>query len=541
MLNILIVDDEPLERQGIRLILEKYRPEDQVVGEAGDGEEAVQIATRVKPDVILLDIRMPGLDGMEVTKILRPILPDTRMVVITAYGEFNYAKKAVSLGISDYLLKPVDTQELLILLDRLETEVLTERKSKEEMKRLQETLNDALPLIRVGFVMDLINGSLANPEEVFTRAEFLGIHQPLRLAMHVWIDEQIGNTTYHSELEYQVLQKQVGDIIQKIFQNWKGALTAPVGSGQFVILLPFNNEEEPQMIREIGQKIGDDICSRVRIKTNATVTIGIGRAVNNAVGIIRSHQEALTAGEFRLIYGGDQVIHADDVTTPHDSGIFLEQGNEKGIAMTIRMGDWEKTKQHFQFFWADMPPENRYNAGDIRMKLLEVSALASRAAVEGGVKAEDISALKMPSDQDAITAQSLLKIYDHVLDWLGELVSRVRSSRDFRNNSLIEKAVHYMEENHPNELSLEDVAHQVYLSPCYFSRLFKQVKGWSFSEYLTQIRMEEARRLLVNTDFQVSEIASRVGYRDARYFSQVFKRNEGCTPISYRRDNIKYN
>jgi two-component system response regulator YesN len=121
------------------------------------------------------------------------------------------------------------------------------------------------------------------------------------------------------------------------------------------------------------------------------------------------------------------------------------------------------------------------------------------------------------------------------------LVSRVRSSRDFRNTSLIEKAVRYMEENHPHELSLEDVARQVYLSPCYFSRLFKQVKGWSFSEYLTQIRIEEARRLLVNTDFQISEIASRVGYRDARYFSQVFKRNEGCTPITYRRENMRYN
>ena len=105
--------------------------------------------------------------------------------------------------------------------------------------------------------------------------------------------------------------------------------------------------------------------------------------------------------------------------------------------------------------------------------------------------------------------------------------------------SLVEKAVRYIEENFHLGLSLEDVAQQVYLSPCYFSRLFKQVKGWSFSEYLTQVRMEEARRLLINTDCQISEIASRIGYRDARYFSQVFKRNEGCTPISYRRDALK--
>lgn len=541
MLKIMIVDDEPLERQAIRLILERYRPKDQLVGEAGDGEEAVQIASKTKPDVILLDIRMPGLDGMEVAAILRPILPETRMVIISAHGEFHYAKKAVALGISDYLLKPVDTEEMMKLLDRLELEVAGDRESKEEMERLRATLKDVMPLIRVGFVMDLVNGSLTNTEEVKNRRKFLGIHQPLRLAFHIWIDDLSGNKNYRSEIEHQILQKQVSDTIQEAISNWPGVLSVPVGSGQFVVLLPFSEEEEESRIREIGQKLGEDICCAVRTKTNTTVTVGLGRGAKNAVGLARSHAEALTAGEFRLIYGGDQAIHADDVTTPHESGLTLEQGNEKGMAAAIRMGDWEKTKQHFTALWSDLPTEQQLNVADVRMKLLEISALASRSAVEGGVKSEEIASLNIPSDIAMISMNSLAKIHDHTLAWLSDLVARVRSSREFRNATLVEKAVHFVEENFHQELSLEDVAQQVYLSPCYFSRLFKQVKGWSFSEYLTQVRMEEARRLLINTDYQISEIASRVGYRDARYFSQVFKRNERCTPISYRRDTTKFN
>ncbi|MGI6685745.1 MAG: response regulator [Bacillota bacterium] len=541
MLRIMIVDDEPLERQGIKLILETYRPQDQIVGEAGDGEEAIQVATRVKPDVILLDIRMPGLDGIEVAKILRPILPDTRIVVISAHSEFSYAKKAVALGTSDYLLKPVDTEEMIDLLDHLEAEVSEERESKEEMERLRTMLKDAMPLIRVGFVMDLINGSLTNDEEVNSRAKFLGIHQPLRLALHIWIDDLSGLKTYRSELEHQILQKKVSDAIQEAINDWPGALLVQIGSGQFVILLPFKADEEEGVIRENSQKLGDHICCVVRTRTKATVTVGLGRPAKNAAGLARSHTEALTAGEFRLIYGGDQAIHADDVTTPHEKGLLLEQGNEKGMAMAIRMGDWEKTKQHFLALWADMPKEQMLSAADIRMKLLEVSALASRSAIEGGVKVEEITSLSIPTDKEISFLNSLPKIHEQVLSWLGELVGRVRSSREFRNASLVEKAVHYMEENFQMELSLEDVAQQVYLSPCYFSRLFKQVKGWSFSEYLTQVRMEEARRLLINSDLQISEIAARVGYRDARYFSQVFKRNEGCTPISYRRDGMKIN
>lgn len=537
----MIVDDEPLERQGIRLILEMYRPGDRVVGEAGDGEEAVKIAAAVQPDVILLDIRMPGLDGMEVARILRPILPNTRLVIVTAHSEFAYAKKAVPLGISDYLLKPVDTQEMMKLLDRLEIQVAEERESKEEMERLRAALQDAMPLIRVGFVMDLVNGSLTNGEEVKTRAKFLGIHQTLRVAFHVWIDNLSGHKTYRSELEHQILQKQVGDAIQASVQHWPGSLTVPVGSGQFVVLLPFSEEEEESRIREVSQKLGDEICCTVRTRTNATVTVGMGRPAKDEAGLARSHGEALAAGEFRLMYGGDQAIHADDVTTPHDPALLLEQGNEKGMAMAIRMGDWETTRQHFLALWTDLPAEQKLNAADIRMKLLEVSAIASRAAIEGGVKPEEITSLSIPSDKEIMSMNSLSKVHEHSLAWLGELVGRVRASREFRNASLVEKAVRFVEENYHQELSLEDVARQVYLSPCYFSRLFKQVKGWSFSEYLTQVRMEEARRLLVNTDCQISEIATRVGYRDARYFSQVFKRNEGCTPISYRRDAGKYN
>ncbi|ATW25890.1 response regulator [Candidatus Formimonas warabiya] len=541
MLNILIVDDEPLERQGIRLILETYRPGDRIVGEAGDGEEAVRIATAVKPDVVLLDIRMPGLDGMEVARLLRPALPDTRLVVVSAYGEFNYAKKAVGLGISDYLLKPVDTQEMIKLLDRLDAQVASERESKEEMERLRATLQDVMPLIRVGFVMDLVNGSLTNAEEVTNRAKFLNIHQTLRLALHVWIDNLSGHKTYRSELEHQILQKQVGDAIQAAINQWPGALMVPVGSGQFVVLLPAEDAEEEQALREASQKLGEEICCAVRSGTTATVTVGMGRPAKGPSGLARSHAEALAAGEFRLLYGGDQAIHADDVTTPHDSGILFEQGNEKGMAMAIRMGDWERTKQHFLALWTDFPLEQKLNGADVRMKLLEISAMASRAAVEGGVKPEEVTSLNIPSDKEINSMNSVALIQEHALSWLGELVGRVRASREFRNASLVEKAVRFVEENYHQELSLEDVAHQVYLSPCYFSRLFKQVKGWSFSEYLTQVRMEEARRLLLNTDCQISEIAARVGYRDARYFSQVFKRNEGCTPISYRRDAVKYN
>ena len=226
-----------------------------------------------------------------------------------------------------------------------------------------------------------------------------------------------------------------------------------------------------------SQKLGD-ICCLVRSKTKATVTVGLGRAALNAGGLARSHAEALAAGEFRLIYGGDQAIHADDVTAPRDPGLFWNRATK--VWHGHRMGDWEKTKQHFLALWEDLPKGEKLNTADIRMKLLEISALASRSAVEGGVKAEEITALSIPTDKEITFMDSLTKLHEQVLSWLRDIVNLVRSSREFRNASLVEKAVRYIEENFHLELSLEDVAQQVYLSPCYFSRLFKQVKGGAF-------------------------------------------------------------
>lgn len=539
MLNVLIVDDEPLERQAIRMILDTCRSNYRVVGEAADGEQALYLARYLKPDVILLDIRMPILDGMEVARILRPELPATRFVIVSAYGEFDYARQAVALGISQYLLKPVDTQELVELLDRLNEEVLGERKSRQEMEKLRATLQDVMPLIQVGFVMDLINGSLTNEAEVRTRAQFLGIHSIPRAAMHVWIDNLSGQHTYLSELESQILQKQVGDCIQEAVKEWPGTMVVPMGNGRYVVLLCAVETADDRVIRETSQGLGDKICAMVRSRTKITVTVGLGRPSKGPGGLARSHEEALAAGEYRFLYGGDQAIHADDVMSPQDSRILLEEGSEKGMALSIRMGDWEKSKQYLMSLWGNFSAKGKFNAADVRMKLLEITALASRAAVEAGVAPDEVAFFSVPSSREITSPEALASIQGQYLAWLSELVARVRASREFRNASLVDKAVRYVDDNYHQELSLEDAARQVFLSPCYFSRLFKQVKGWSFSEYLTQVRMEEAKKLLVNTDLMISEVATRVGYRDARYFSQVFKKMAGTTPGNFRRDASK--
>ncbi len=535
MIKVMIVDDEPLQRQYIRMILEEFSNSYKIVAEADNGEEAVEMASQFRPDIVFLDIRMPGLDGIEVARRLRVSQPEARIVIVSAYGEFHYAQQAVSLGMAEYLLKPVDSDEIISLAERLSDEITEEREKEKELEDVKAALADSLPLIKVGFVMDLINGYLSDDSEMNSRAEFLGIHSPLRLVMNIWVDNLTTHNNFRSELERQIVQRQVSELIAKSLQAWPQNLFISLGNGQFTVILAASDDIEDTYLKTMGMRLGEQVCKTVRDESSSTVTVGVGRPGHGPHGIARSHREAVVASEYRVLYGGDQPIHADDVEASSEYANVLKQGYEKNLVMAVCMGDWDRTIRSFLSLWSEYISDDE-NISRIRIKISDICTVVIRSAVDSGIDFEGLEDSRMQLERQLAKETSLETMKEKVVNWLNELVGRIRTSREFRNVNLIDKAVRYMEENYHQEIGLDDVAKQVYLSTCYFSRLFKQVKGWSFTEYLTHVRMEEARKLLANTDYSVAEIAMRVGYRDARYFSQVFKKHSGKTPGSYRRD-----
>lgn len=535
MIKVMIADDEPLQRQYLAMILADYPDDYQVVAEAEHGEEALNLAMQHKPDVIFMDIRMPGFDGIEVSRRLRINMPSTRVVIVSAYGEFHYAQQAVGLGMAEYLLKPVDSEEILNLMKRLSDEIEAERAQKAELEETKLALADSLPFIKIGFVMDLINGSLNDENEMNSRAAFLGVQHHLRLAINIWMDNLTTQHNFRSELEKQIVQRQVTEVIEETLTAWPEHFFISLGNGQFTVLLAANNEVEDNYLKMMAIKLSDQICKAVRDKTSSTVTVGIGRAGHGPSGIARSHREAVVASEYRVLYGGDQPIHADDVEATSEYRNVLKQGYEKNLVMAVCMGDWERTVRSFLSLWSEYINDSE-QISSVRLKILEICTAVVRASIDSGIDQAKLEESYLNLERQISRETNMDMMKEKVVNWLNELVSRVRTSLEFRNVNLIDKAVRYIEENYHQEIGLEDVAKRVYLSTCYFSRLFKQVKGWSFTEYLTHVRMEEARKLLTNTSYSVAEIATRVGFREARYFSQVFKKHTGKTPGGYRRD-----
>ncbi|MGI6285767.1 response regulator [Neomoorella humiferrea] len=532
-LKILLVDDEPLERQALRFILSRERPHYQVAAEAGNGLEAVELADALKPDVVFLDIKMPGMDGLAAGRKIRALLPESRLVFVSAYGEFDYAREAVSLGASKYLLKPVDGEEMIKLLDELAADILAARRRRQETARLKEALEEMKPLIRLGFIMDLLNGNIT-ANEAESRALFLGITSLPRLAILVDIDNFADLARDGAEIERQLLKQRVKESIEKEAAVWPGSLVAPVSGDEFAVLLPLDRLTGEGDVRREAVALGEAICRRVRRETGATVTVGIGRPVADITELARSYAEAAAAAEYRLLYGGDQVIHADDVAARSRARRFLPDRAEQELAQAIRMGDGELVQRLAGGILMELTIKEE-SPSLIKMKILELVALATNAALEAGADAEIVSNLTLAASGEFLHLDNLADVRRRILERLVDLVNQVASSRERRNTVLIERACRFIEANFHRDLTLEEVAQQVYLSPCYFSRLFKQVKGQNFIDYLTRVRLGAAKELLLNTELPVAAIAERVGYHDARYFGQVFKKQEGYTPGVFRK------
>ncbi|MGB9662287.1 MAG: response regulator [Moorellaceae bacterium] len=534
MLRLLVVDDEPLERQAIRYLLEKMRPQYQVVAEGRDGAEAVTLGQQVRPDVVLMDIKMPVMDGLEAGKLLRDLLPDTRVIFVTAYDEFSYAQEAIALGASQYLLKPVAGEELVSLLDGLAEEIERERRAKEENQKLRVALEEMMPLIRLGFVMDLIAGHIG-PEEIRARAEFLGLRRLPNLVMLVAVDSSSDRTDRMSEVEWQLLKKRVLRIIEDTVSSWPEAVVVPGLKDEFILVLPGDHLADRQAVRKAALLLGEKICASIRRLTPLTVTVGIGRPADNPFSLARSYAEAAAAAEYRILYGGDQVIHADDVTVLPRSRQPFASPSEEQLALSIRLGDKEGAWRHLNQVMAEVMIRQEVRPPVLKMKFLELISLTARSALEAGADPEEIAEITLAGSSEFMSLESLAEVQAKIGEKLSILVAKVIEAREQRNTSLIDKAAMFIQKNYHRDLSLEEVAQHVHLSPCYFSRLFKQMKGENFIDYLTRIRLEAAKDLLKNTDLSVAEIAERVGYRDPRYFGQVFKKQEGCTPTAFRK------
>jgi two-component system response regulator YesN len=531
MVTLMIADDEPLERQALQLIIQQQCPAIQVIGETGDGHSAAEIAAAQKPDIVVMDIRMPGMNGLEAAKIIRAGLPNTRIIMLTAFDEFTYAKQALTIGAVEYLLKPVRPRDIVSTLNSTLEKVSELRAKQAEEKKLRKNIESAIPFIQMSFVYDLISGAIRNRDNLRERCRFLGLEVEPRVALIVDIDHFKQLTFQATELEKQMIKQQVYQHICRTVGE--AALVTPFESDNLIALLCFTDRVDKKFVENSARETAADIQECIHRELNIGVTIGIGNYYSDPREINKSYLEARDAERQRFYLGDKQIIHIKDVPYLSNSPFNYSFHYERTVLDKVRCGDRQQAKEKLHELLNGIFA-SKASIETVKACVLELLIVLSRSAVEGGANLEQLTLLNFSCIDQLTACSNKYQVEEWLLGALDEFMDNMLANRTSTNLRMINSACDYIIKNCKKNVSLEEVAKTVHLSPFYFSRLFKQEKGYNFVDFLTQVRIDKAKKLLQNPDYTAVRIAAEVGYQDASYFSRVFRQATGMTPNQYR-------
>ncbi|WP_378954839.1 response regulator [Pelosinus sp. sgz500959] len=531
MYKLLIAEDEQLERQALRFIIEKNITNIQVVGETGDGVSAIHISESEKPDIVLMDIRMPGINGLEAAKAIRDLLPDTVIIMLTAMEEFSYAKEALTIGAAQYLLKPVRPDDLIRVLSGITVKIGEARAKKEEEIRLRKSVEEAIPFIQMSFVYDLISGNIKEIAQFRERSRFLGIKIDFGVALVIDVENFKQLTDSDTELEKQILKQRIYQLVCNVV-NERG-LVSPFSSDKLVILLGFKENYTPEFIKDDVHKTATMIREAILNVLNISIRIGIGRYYNNPLELHKSYLEAINAEQQRFFIGDSQIIHVEDIPYLSKGPFNYPFHYERAVLDKVRSGDRKQARKALRELLNEIF-ESKASMETVKACVLELLVVLSRAAVEGGANLDQLTLLNFKGISGLNSCHSKEQVEQWMLDSLDSFMDNMLKNRSSINVRVINKACDYITENCHRNISLEEVAQTVHLSHFYFSRLFKQEKGYNFVDFITKVRVDRAKVMLQDPDYTVVQIATEVGYQDASYFCRVFRHATNMTPKQYR-------
>jgi len=548
MPGLLVVDDEDIVRRTILNVVEGSGLDLHPMEEARTGQEAVTVAQRLRPSIILMDVRMPGMNGLEATRAIRGLVPEAKVIILSAYDEFSFSQEALRLGAVDYLLKPVRPGVLVEALSRIQAQLQQEQDDQNTAAVVKTRLEAALPLVESRLVHDMIRRA-APPKEIAAQLQdYLGVEVGWPAVMIVEVDRPAETEEGDDRPANGLLR----DIVQRALSGQPGAPrsgTAAIPAPRWAGLAPRwagLAQDGPRTVvavvsaegelasTEALRALGHRIRAAVEAGAPVTATVTIGRRYPTLDLVHVSYAEALRAQWLKLSLGGNAVIHIDDarkvspLTRPYPVAL------ERALIHQVRLGQFAACRDLLSQL-VDYLLEIPYDPPEmIHTRFVELIALISRAVIETG--ASSIRVLQISHER--VMALNGLRSGPELKDWTIETLAALRQEISFKEQSdqAVERALHFMDENfHRADLQLKEVAAAAHVSPSHLAHLLRTHVGASYVKYMTLLRMEEGKRLLAETDVKVAAIAARVGYDDPAYFYRVFRREVGVTPAQYRR------
>jgi two-component system response regulator YesN len=531
MYRILLADDEGIMLESLKTIIMSNFADECMIDMAKTGRTVIEKAEEFRPDIVFMDIQMPGINGIDAIREIRKFNTSAIFIVVTAYDKFDYAKNALSLGVQDYLTKPVSKKTIIDVLIKAMGQVDSEKKKRSENLKIKEKFDSVIPMIESGLVNTLLFQE-NDPETAKDYKSLLEITQDYGFVVIVQYGIWNENGTFENAVGMSVKAQSFYPEFREIVKGFFDCTVGPIMGNKIVLLVPAAEREftyeERTLIVERSRNMMHKLDSRIDVKFKA----GIGD-IKPFAELRDSYEEALKS----LAGTGTRVAQFQDVPNKPYYEENYPKETEDLLFRCIEKADITGTKNAANSFFDWMVTNYDGHMDDIRLKCLEFVLFAEREVFTKGVMQYSFLYRK-----DYLHAIEEVNDYDELRQWfiskLTQACTNIAGKPKAMTDSVVTKAKKYIDENYRKDLSLDEVSKIVNISPYYFSKLFKEETGENFIEYVTAARIRGAKELLEDPKYSIKEVCVMSGYSDPNYFSRIFKKYEGVTPSEYR-ENLK--
>ncbi|MDL2263688.1 response regulator [Synergistaceae bacterium OttesenSCG-928-I11] len=532
-IRLLIVDDEPNTLDGLQTAVDWHTLGIGRVASANNGKAALDLVETFVPHIILTDISMPVMDGIELSHKVAKHYPACKIVFITGYCEIDYLKTAFKNGVLDYLLKPIDLEELYTTMGRIISSVKKEASDSVYRTRLEEAMRVNLPVMRNHFFNLVLDGRLYDRGQIQAKINDLSLLLPLEALYSVFclklgdplpdrIDAGFSDGLVELGLIELALEITSREHVAHCFRK-----TDEI----YILLVKFPDHAGD--LDERMDHIARTLISSCNEQLGMNLTIGLGEWVESFERIRFSYWRALQAVKQSYFTGKNQIIYLDKSTAYKTPDDYVGLGECNIVAEYIHKGDQSSAIREIERIFSRI---GAYHHGESMLALsvcLQLLMVINRLILESsGSTADDVKYFATLM-RETVEATTLDRVKEMVLAHCATAGERLRLERT-KKSEVVDNIKILLKEKFASPLTIETIAKHVFLSPAYICLLFKQETGCTINQYLTDLRLSHAIKLIADPDRKLIDICMDVGYTDPKYFTKLFKKREGLTPSEYR-------
>lgn len=523
MIKVIIADDEVRICQLIKALVDWETLGMEIVGIAANGIEALEMVRKEKPDILITDIRMPGVNGIELIRQARSICPSLCMIIISGYAHFEYAKTALSYGVKDYLLKPINQKELMASLKKVADEIAGERRQQETSAFLvQERTNDRKRLHSV-LIQDMLEGRVrVESEEEMERQYHFSLAGGFGQAFCLYINcEENGRPTAPM---WERTEKIVKSGLERLCEDW-----ILYQHGDFLYAVMVYGSKQAENVKRVMRDCLNQLEAAKNLVGVKEFSLGLGTAKKYAKQLQESMEEALVAVQERFLCGGGKVLeNVEQAPVLYEQRLLDKYTRRIGHALELQnLEEMRQAIGELQQAVLDTPHVHGWEVFEL------VCAAGNIFVMQLSVKEKERLLEQLKKNFES--AEHMENLFEKLEQFEKERMLDIIKTREADSARPVRKAKCYIQNHYGEQITLEEVSEEVGLSTAYFSVLFKKETEVGFAKYLMNVRMEQAKILLRETNLPVAGICKKVGYNDLKHFTHTFEKIAGVKPAVYRK------